>query len=147
MKYVQKTLLPDETVQETAKFSMYDNTIALISPFLVIPAAFYFFEFKTFLMISALSISTSFIFIFLDDYTREFAITDKRIIVKQGFLDLNAFSIGNNILEKVEVKQTFTGLIFGFGDIIITGRGSSKHTVRGVSNPLKVKRTLEERIY
>ncbi|MNF09547.1 Bacterial membrane flanked domain protein [compost metagenome] len=46
-------------------------------------------------------------------------------------------------IETVELSQGVFGRIFGFGNVRITGRGSSDVVMRGVDDPLDAKRRIE----
>jgi uncharacterized membrane protein YdbT with pleckstrin-like domain len=80
----------------------------------------------------------------VDRYTDEFAITDKRVIIKTGFMSRKTFEMNLNKIESVNVDQSILGRIFGFGTIRIVGAGGTKETFPGISNPLAFRKKFQE---
>ena len=76
--------------------------------------------------------------------TTEYAVTDKRVVIKIGIIKRETFDIRFDAIESVGVSQGITGRLLGFGNCIIKGRGASVQQMRQVVNPLKVKLTIEE---
>ena len=74
----------------------------------------------------------------------EYAVTNKRVVIKQGIIKRETLDIRSEALESVRISQGIFGRFLNFGDCTITGRGTSDLRMRQVVNPLKVKRTIEE---
>ena len=49
-------------------------------------------------------------------------------------------------IETVEVKQGIIGRIFGYGNVIVTGTGTSSVVLNYVSNPLSVKKKIDSQL-
>jgi len=77
----------------------------------------------------------------------EYGVTDNRVIAKTGIIARNTEEILNKAVETIEVKQDIMGRIFGYGDVIVTGRGNAIVQFSGIDEPLKVKREIEECVY
>lgn len=56
-------------------------------------------------------------------WTSEYGITDKRVIMKKGWIQRNSFEIFLYRLENVDIHQTITGGILNYGTLVITGMG------------------------
>ena len=76
----------------------------------------------------------------------EFSVTNKRVILKIGFIQSDTAEMFLNKIESVGVDQTVVGRMFGYGDIVIRGTGGSLEPFRGVSNPLEFRRQIQEQI-
>lgn len=76
--------------------------------------------------------------------TTEFAVTDRRVILKRGLLRLDTAELAVGSIESVFVHQGFFGLIFGFGRISITGTGDSQILFPPMADPVGFRSAIEE---
>ena len=76
----------------------------------------------------------------------EFAVTNKRVILKTGFIQSKTEEMFLNKIESVGVDQTLTGRILGFGSIVIRGTGGSLEPFHRVSAPLEFRKQIQEQI-
>lgn len=67
--------------------------------------------------------------------TTELAITNKRVIVKFGWLRVHTFEMNVSKVESIEVEQPFLGRLANFGSVQINGTGSSHAPIHGVVDP------------
>jgi len=74
----------------------------------------------------------------------EFGITNKRVIVKKGLLNISTFELGLNVIESVKVEQSLTHRILDVGNITIIGMGSSPELVDNVKGPKKFKEHFQK---
>ena len=78
--------------------------------------------------------------------TSEFGVTDKRVIVKTGFIRVNS---SENFLQKVEniqAHQSILGRILGYGTINIIGTGGTRESFKLIQNPLMFRRQVQEQV-
>jgi uncharacterized membrane protein YdbT with pleckstrin-like domain len=78
--------------------------------------------------------------------TTEFGVTDKRVIVKTGFIRINS---SENFLQKVEniqVHQSIWGRILGYGTIVIIGTGGTEEPFHLINDPLMFRKQLQEQV-
>ncbi len=73
----------------------------------------------------------------------EQGVTNKRVILKTGFISRHTEEMKLNSIETVEIRQGVMGRMFGFGTIEVTGRGLSDVIFKGVDDPMSVKRRIE----
>jgi uncharacterized membrane protein YdbT with pleckstrin-like domain len=83
---------------------------------------------------------------FVKWHTAEFAVTNKRVILKTGFVQSKTAEMFLNKIESVGVEQSIGGRIFGFGTIVIRGTGGSLEPFHRVSNPLRFRNQIQEQI-
>ena len=79
-------------------------------------------------------------------HSLEFAITNKRVVLKTGFIQSATAEMFLNKIETVGVDQTLTGRILGFGTIVIRGTGGSLEPFHRVAAPLEFRKQLQEQI-
>jgi uncharacterized membrane protein YdbT with pleckstrin-like domain len=75
--------------------------------------------------------------------TSEFAVTNKRLIVKVGVLRRRTVELQLSKVEAIAVEQDLLGRIFGYGNIVVTGTGGTKEPFRTISGPLKFRRAVQ----
>ena len=76
--------------------------------------------------------------------TTELAITNKRIIVKFGFIRRSTVEININKVESIQVDQEIMGRMFNFGTLIISGAGNPQAPVPGISRPMEFRKAFIE---
>jgi uncharacterized membrane protein YdbT with pleckstrin-like domain len=94
------------------------------------------------LVISALPVLA----VFLTWHSAEFAVTNKRVILKTGFVQSETAEMFLNKIESVGVDQSIGGRILGYGTIVIRGTGGSLEPFHRVSAPLHFRNQIQEQI-
>ena len=83
---------------------------------------------------------------FITYKTSEFGITNKRLIVKVGFIHRNSLEVLLNKVEGIEVNQNILGRILGFGSVTISGMGGTKDPFHRIDAPLEFRSKVQEQI-
>ena len=78
--------------------------------------------------------------------TSEFALTNKRVIVKVGFIRRNSLETLLNKVEGIQVNQGISGRLLNYGSITISGTGGSKDPFKNIANPLEFRKIVQEQI-
>ena len=74
----------------------------------------------------------------------EFAVTNRRVIMKAGVIQTRSLEILLNKVEAIAVTQTLLGKMMNYGDIIVTGSGGTKELYGGIEDPLAFRRAVQE---
>ncbi len=101
-----------------------------------------YLHWKIFIRLSG--ILTLFIYPLILRKTSEFVITNKRVIIKKGWISRYTFEMNLNKIETVNVDQSFWGRIFGFGTITIVGTGGTREMADSISKPLEFRKRFME---
>lgn len=96
------------------------------------------------IFVSFRAIFTLFIAPVMDRYTDEFAITNKRVVIKTGLVSRKTIELNLNKIESVNVDQTIMGRIFGFGNITIIGIGGTRELFVNIRKPLEFRKKFQE---
>jgi uncharacterized membrane protein YdbT with pleckstrin-like domain len=75
-------------------------------------------------------------------WTTEIAVTDRRIILKRGFIRRYTNEMNMQKVESVDVDQTILGRLFNYGTITIRGSGSTLESLRMVGSPLQLRSAI-----
>jgi len=78
--------------------------------------------------------------------TSEFAVTDKRVLGKVGFIERESDETLLSKVEAIAVDQGVLGRVFGFGTVTITGTGGTREVFSGISEPLEFRRQIQSQI-
>jgi uncharacterized membrane protein YdbT with pleckstrin-like domain len=73
----------------------------------------------------------------------EQGVTNKRVIFKTGIISRKSEEMKLASVETVEIDQGIFGRLLGYGNIKVTGRGTSDVLFRLVDDPMTVKRQIE----
>jgi uncharacterized membrane protein YdbT with pleckstrin-like domain len=76
----------------------------------------------------------------------EFGVTNKRVIVKVGFIRRNSLEILLNKVEGIQVSQDVIGRMLDYGSITIVGTGGTHDPLYNISAPLEFRRKAQEQI-
>ena len=94
--------------------------------------------------ISLRSFLTLFILPILDSWTSEYAITNKRVIIKVGLIRRRTVEMNISKIESINVNQSVLGRILGYGDISIAGTGGTKEYFDTLSSPIQFRKKFQE---
>jgi uncharacterized membrane protein YdbT with pleckstrin-like domain len=119
MGYVQDNLLKDEQI-------VYQTRVHWI----------------TFLTLRGLF--TLFVAPLIDRISSEFAITNRRVIIKVGLVSRRTFEMNLSKIESVNVDQSLLGRMLGYGTISLIGTGGSKETFGDIAAPLEFRRQFQQ---
>ncbi|MFZ1098261.1 MAG: PH domain-containing protein [Steroidobacteraceae bacterium] len=143
MSYVDSNLLPGEQVTFRTHLSLVIFTVPLALA--VLALAFYLIGPGTrpvghLFLLGALAAGAVKYFNYA---TSEFAVTNKRIIIKVGFLKRRTLEMQVQKVETVAVNQGIGARILDYGDILVTGTGGTKEAFRHVSAPSKLRHAVQ----
>ena len=75
-------------------------------------------------------------------WTTEIAVTDRRVVLKRGFIRRHTVEMNMQKVESVDVDQTQLGRIFNYGAVTIRGTGSTLESLRMIDHPLKLRSAI-----
>jgi uncharacterized membrane protein YdbT with pleckstrin-like domain len=76
-------------------------------------------------------------------WSSEFAVTDKRVIIKVGFISRRTIEINMSKVESVEINQDLFGRLLNYGTIIVIGTGGTKEPFALICDPLAFRRAVQ----
>jgi uncharacterized membrane protein YdbT with pleckstrin-like domain len=92
--------------------------------------------------LSALAALASFLRAWFRRWTTEIAVTDRRVVLKRGFIRRHTVEMNMQKVESVDVDQTQLGRIFNYGTVTIKGTGSTLESLRMIDHPLKLRSSI-----
>ncbi|MGH7508616.1 MAG: PH domain-containing protein [Gemmatimonadales bacterium] len=78
--------------------------------------------------------------------TSEFAVTDKRVLGKVGFIERESDETLLSKIEAIGVDQGILGRLLGFGTVTITGTGGTQGWFPAISAPLEFRRQIQTQV-
>jgi uncharacterized membrane protein YdbT with pleckstrin-like domain len=142
MGYVESNLLPNEQITYRAKL----HPIIYALPAIVLVIAF-LVGLGGGGWIAGVAIGAIAFVLFVPPWIRsassEFAITDKRVLIKVGLIRRHSLELLLQKVEGIGVDQGILGRILGYGTITVSGVGGTKEAFRMISNPLEFRRQVQ----
>jgi uncharacterized membrane protein YdbT with pleckstrin-like domain len=148
MSYVDKSLITNESVVFRTRL----HWIIFTWPILFLIAScvlFYFGFFSThpgFMYAAEILLVITFI-VFIAKYivyrSSEFAVTNKRVIIKIGVMQQRTLELLLTKVEAISVTQSLLGQMFGCGSIMVTGTGGTREAFNNISSPLQFRRAVQ----
>ncbi len=140
MSYVITHLMNDEKIIYQTKLHWFMYVAPVTISLLGLPILFQGAPWITMFGVIAVG------FRFLTFKFSEFVVTNKRIIIKFGFISRKAHEMLLPKIESVTVHQSFKDRILGSGSIEMTGVGGSSVTFANVDNPMGYRKAVYEQI-
>jgi hypothetical protein len=156
MSYVEENLLPGEEVQYRAKLHWIIHVPCVLWAVLTLALAVAAlmeqsipFLSKTLLTLASLCFMAAMI-VGINNWIRaassEFAVTNKRVLVKVGFIKRRTLELMLPKVEVIGVDQTIWGRLFNYGTITITGTGGTHEPFTNISHPLEFRKNVQAHI-
>jgi uncharacterized membrane protein YdbT with pleckstrin-like domain len=84
--------------------------------------------------------------VFVTVQNAEFAVTDRRVIMKTGWLNRRSLELLLSKIESVAVDQGFAGKLWGYGTIVLSGTGGSHEPFQNIAHPFEFRQRVQEQI-
>lgn len=75
--------------------------------------------------------------------TSELVITDRRVLIKVGFIQRHTFEMFISKIESVAVFQSMLGRLFNYGTVEIRGTGGSSESFATIAEPLPFRDAIQ----
>ena len=151
MGYLEKNLLPGETVAYRAH----------LHPIIYLQSAFFGLVGLSFVVFGLANPEVSFLWMFgtvfllyaagvgavraIQSASSEFAITNKRLVIKVGFIKRKTLEMVLTKVETIRVDQSILGRVLNYGTIMVTGTGGTNEPFKSIANPLEFRRQVQAR--
>ena len=146
MTYIDETLLPDEhVVYRTAlHWIIFIRPVLLVLAGVVLLLAFHHVPF-----VGAPVVLLGVLLLFspLVAYSStEFGVTNKRMIVKIGFIRRRTLELRLRQVEALSVDQSLMGRTLNYGTITLSGTGGVREVFQRVRDPLELRRRIQGQV-
>jgi uncharacterized membrane protein YdbT with pleckstrin-like domain len=78
--------------------------------------------------------------------TSEFAVTNKRVMMKFGFIRRSSIEVLLTKVEGISVDQGIIGRLLDYGTIVVGGTGGTKTPFPKIAEPMQFRRRVQEEI-
>ena len=151
MSYVEKNLLPGETVDYRAH----------LHPIIFLHPAFFGLIGLSFVVFGLLNAELSYFWMLgavfliyaaglgidraIHYASSEFAVTSKRVVIKVGFINRKTLEMVLTKVETIRVDQSILGRVLNYGTIVVIGTGGTNEPFRAIAHPLEFRRQVQAR--
>ncbi len=81
----------------------------------------------------------------INRWTTELAVTDRRVIMKSGFVRRHTFEMNLSQVEGVSVDQGILGRMLNFGTVQVHGSGTDSESFSYIADPLRFRSSIVAR--
>ena len=81
--------------------------------------------------------------IWLRSHFSEFAVTDKRVLIKTGIIKRHTLETLLSKVENISVEQGLWGRLLNYGTIRVTGTGATQETFTDIAAPLEFRKQIQ----
>jgi uncharacterized membrane protein YdbT with pleckstrin-like domain len=148
MAYVEKHLLPGEEIMHRGHLHKIVYLIPFIIALIFMAVAVGGFVAESYVLAGAALVLALVPLLWAQIlYTSsEFAVTDKRVIIKVGFIQRRTLETLLGKVEGIEVNQGILGRVLNFGTIAVTGTGGTREEFQNIANPLEFRRQVQAQV-
>lgn len=148
MSYIDRNLLPSETIV----FRTRKSIIIFLVPFILTLLALFV---SPYMLSNPLLEKLTFapwivVFIFwavnlIDYFSSEYAVTDKRIMMREGFFTRHANEMRLTAISQVNVEQSLIGVMLNYGTVSINAFGAFD-AYPLISSPFRFQKTVNQQL-
>ena len=142
MGYVDNNLLPNEQITYRAKLHWIIYALPVMVFVIAIAVALSGGGWIAFIAIGVIGFAL-FLPPWIKSSSSEFAITNKRVLIKVGLIRRHSLELLLQKVEGIGVDQGMVGRILGYGTITVSGVGGTKEPFQMISNPLEFRRQVQ----
>ena len=145
MSYIDNHLLPGEVVSYRTRLHWKVFVIPFLISILMVALAIWALSAKkNVLAIAPFVVTAIILFVpWIQRRSSEFAVTNKRVIIKLGFMTTRSMELLLSKIEGITVSQSLAGRMFGFGEIIVTGSGGTQEPFDDIQSPLDFRQAVQ----
>jgi len=151
MGYADKNLLPGETVEyrahlhpviflQPALFALVGLGFVLFGLLNPTLSAFWMLGLAFLVFAAGLGVDRAVRYV-----SSEFAITNKRVLIKVGFIHRHTLEMLLAKVETVRVDQGLIARVLGYGTIVVTGTGGTNEPFKSIAKPLEFRKQVQAR--
>ena len=83
---------------------------------------------------------------FIEYKCSEFGVTNKRVVVKIGLIQVDIVDTLLQRIESVQVSQSLLGKILGYGTVTICGTGGDRYSFQWINKPMLFRSHVQEQM-
>lgn len=156
MKYLERVIQPNEAVRHWGKFHWVIHGRAALLLVLAL-AGFLAAAFDVisgrgvsplYLVVGSAGLLLGLVALFkswVHQVTTEFAVTDKRVILKTGLIARKTVEINLGRVESVDVEQSVLGRVLNYGTVSVHGAGTHIRPLRHMARPSELRNAIDAR--
>lgn len=148
MSYVENQLLPGEQIKYQAHLhkAIYILPAAAAAVLVILGLGALANELMATGAIAVAMAGVIGLICYLHYSSSEFAITNKRVIIKVGFIQRRTLETLLTKVEGIGVDQSVFGRMLGFGTITVTGTGGTREPFANIADPLEFRRQVQAQV-
>ncbi|SRR5579883_622092 len=127
MSYIDRNLVPDEQIlfrTRKHKIIFFYPMLLTVALFFIIPYMLHNFILIRVVWVPFVVVSIFWAYTLLEYVTSEFAVTNKRVMMREGFFVRHTNETRLNAIARVNVDQSIVGQLLNFGTVSLNAFGA-----------------------
>jgi uncharacterized membrane protein YdbT with pleckstrin-like domain len=148
MGYVDDHLLPGEQVVYTGHLHklVYLGPVVAAMVFIAVGYMALANDVSALAIVSFILALAPLVWAYINYTSSEFAVTNKRVIIKVGFIQRRTLETMLGKVEGIGVDQSLFGRLLDYGTLTVTGTGGTKEPFQMISAPLEFRRQVQGQV-
>ena len=152
MDYIDSNLVQGENILFRTRLHwvvLIRPVIAAVSLLFVPGGLLYYFKGREMLWPAVALFALGFLVILWGSIKRnatEMAVTDKRVIIKQGIASRKTLELVLSKVESIVVNESAMGRILGYGTIVLRGTGGTFETFFEIAHPSEFRNQVQKQV-
>jgi uncharacterized membrane protein YdbT with pleckstrin-like domain len=148
MGYVEKHLLPGEEIMHRAYLHkiVYFVPVLFAILFIVVGTIAFANDLPGVAAVALMLALIPLVWAQIVYTSSEFAVTNKRVVIKVGFIQRRTLETLLSKVEAIEVDQGVFARMLNYGTIAITGTGGTRELFRNIAAPLEFRRQVHAQV-
>ena len=145
MSYTESHLLPGETIKYRGHLHWFPFLPAYLVVALFTGAAIAGFAVGM-LPVGIIGLAVAiptFLWLYITRTSSEFSVTDKRVVIKVGFIRRRTVETMLGKVESIQVNQGVVGRLFNYGSMLVVGTGGTQDSFHNIADPLEFRRQVQ----
>ena len=149
MSYTQSVLQPGEKVVLMGRLhwiTFWPSMLILLLGVALVALLLWFGAHGTTVKWTLIALAALFVVMFayawFTRWITEFAITDRRVISKRGFIMRNTAEMNMDKVESVKVDQSVLGRLLDYGTVTVVGTGQGLEPIQNVASPIAFRNAI-----
>jgi uncharacterized membrane protein YdbT with pleckstrin-like domain len=145
LSYIDRHLLPGEAVRYRTRLHWKIFVVPVFVSVLMVALALWAISAER-RVLAIPPVAVAFVLLaaaWLRRRSSEFAVTNKRVIIKLGVMTTRSMELLLTKVEGITVTQSLWGRMFGFGEIVVTGSGGTQEPFDGIQSPLDFRQAVQ----
>ncbi len=144
--YIEKTLLAREDILYKGHIHWVIFAMPMMWTLLTLVLAYQHSIIELLALITSVAAVFTWVTALVTYQTSEYALTNKRVLIKTGFIRRDSLETFLHKIEGIQVTQSVWGRLLNYGTIVIIGTGGTRDPFSTIESPIQFRKQVQQQI-